>query len=54
MGQWWVVARGDMLWDEITQTRRTVDRSIIEATAKAHGYMGAHRVEANTRLVVPA
>jgi hypothetical protein len=53
MGQWWVVAKGDMLWDEVTATGRTVDRSVIEASARAHGYMGAHQVRPSLRLVVP-
>lgn len=53
MGQWWVVAKGDMLWDETVGTGKTVDRSVIEASARAHGYMGAHQVFPGVRLVVP-
>lgn len=53
MGQWWVVAKGDLLWDETVATGRQIDRSVIEASARAHGYMGEHRVYPLNRLVVP-
>ena len=53
MGQWSVVQKGNLLWDDVTATGRNIDRSVIEASARAHGYMGEHRVYPNVRLVVP-
>lgn len=53
MGQWWVISKGDHLWDDVVSTGRTVDRSVIEASARAHGYMGAYHVNPGVRLVVP-
>lgn len=48
---WWVVQKGDLLWNQVTGTPTTIDRSVIEATARVHGYGGAYRVQPANRLV---
>lgn len=53
MSMWSVVQRGDELWTQVTGTPSTVDRAVIEASAREHGYMGDHRVYPNVRLVIP-